>query len=115
MKRPLTAHEKRTIRLGAIVLAVYLALFFGSSAFKFFQTRRADYHARVLEARAMRHEIESYQDKILVVKKLMEDFHMDPATLKRATLVAEASAAIQKAAGAAGIGAGPIRELPGRS
>jgi hypothetical protein len=115
MNRPLTAQEKRTIRLGTIVIAIYLALFFGKSAWNFFETRRAEYHARVLEARAMRREIEAYQDKIQVVKKLMEDFHMNPATLKRATLVAESSAAIQKAAGAAGIGTGPIRESAGRS
>jgi hypothetical protein len=115
MKRALTDREKRTIRLGAAGVAVYLALFFGWSGWRLVETRRADYRARVLEARAMRREIESYQDKVLVVKKLMEEFHLDPATLKRATLVAETSAAIQKAAGAGGIEAGPIRESAGRS
>ena len=115
MNRPLTEHEKRTIRLGTIVVVIYLALFFGRPAWTFFETRRADYQARVLQARAMRREIESYQDKILVVKKLMEDFHMGPATLKRATLVAETSAALQKAASAGGIVTGPIRESPGRA
>jgi hypothetical protein len=112
--KPLTVRDKRTIRLGAMAAAVYLALFFGWKGWGFFQTRRADYEARLAEARAVRQEIESYQDKALVVKKLMEDFHLDPARLKRATLVAETSAALQKAC-AGGIQAGPIRESAGRS
>jgi hypothetical protein len=115
MKRPLTDQEKRTIRVGAILVAVYLTLFFGRSVWKHFETRTAAYQAQVAQARSMRQVIESYQDKVLVVKKLMEDFHLDPATLKRASLVAETSAALQKAAGAVGVQAGAIRESSGRS
>jgi hypothetical protein len=68
----------------------------------------------VEEARAMRAEIAPYQEKVLVVKKMMEDFHMDPARLKRSSVVAEASAAIQKAAADAKVGAGAIHESAGR-
>jgi hypothetical protein len=115
MKRPLSDHEKRTIRVGAILVAVYLALFFGRPVWKHFAARTAAYQAQVAQARSMRQVIESYQDKVLVVKKMMEDFHLDPAALKRATLVAETSAAIQKAASAGGMETGPIRESSGRS
>jgi hypothetical protein len=115
MKRALTDQEKRTIRIGAALAALYLALFFGKSVWKPFAARAADYQAQVAQARSMRQVVESYQDKVLVVKKLMEDFHMDPATLQRATLVAETSAAIQKAANADGLQTGPIREASGRS
>jgi hypothetical protein len=39
---------------------------------------------------------------------------MDPVQLKRASVLAEASAAIQHAAAAGRVGLGPIRETPGR-
>ncbi len=45
----------------------------------------------------------------------MEEFHLDPAKLSKASAVAEASSAIQKAAAAGGVQGGPIRESPGRS
>jgi hypothetical protein len=47
-----------------------------------------------------------------VAQKLIDNFHMDPMTLSRTTLVAQASAAIQKASAEAGVGLGAIRETP---
>jgi hypothetical protein len=49
------------------------------------------------------------------LEKLKENFHIDPAKLSKATLVAEASAAIQKAATSGGIQLGPVRESPARA
>ena len=40
---------------------------------------------------------------------------MDPGKLKRASVVAEASAAIQQMAASEKVGVGPIRETPGRA
>jgi hypothetical protein len=40
----------------------------------------------------------------------MEDFHLDPAKLRKATVVADASAAIQTRAKTGGVQLGPIRE-----
>jgi hypothetical protein len=114
MNRPLTNQEKRTIRLGAILVSVYLVLFFGRLTWKYFDARRAEYRERVQEAQNLRREIAPYQDKVMIAKKLMEDFHIDPLKLHRSSVVAEASAAIQQAATAGGIEAGPIRESPGR-
>jgi hypothetical protein len=114
MNRQLTEQEKRTIRWGTALVVIYLACYYGSSVWKYFDARRLAYQARVEQARAMGQKIAPYQEKVLVVKKMMEDFHLDPAKLKRATLVAEASAAIQKAAAGGGVGLGPIREAPGR-
>ena len=44
----------------------------------------------------------------------MEDFKMDPRKLSRPVVVAQASAAIQKAAQGLGVMIGPVRELSGR-
>jgi len=108
--RPLIDREKRTVRLAGIGIAIYLALFGGLQVWKFFDKKRADYRQLVLEAKNLRERIQPYQDKVLVVKKMMDDFHVDPARLKKETVVSDASAAIQKAAKSGGLQLGPIRE-----
>ena len=112
--RTLTQNEKRTLRLAGVGIAIYLAAFGGFKVWKFFEKKRADYQQLVTEAQNLRREVQRYDDKIAGVKKLMESFHLDPAKLTKATVVAEASAAIQKAATSSGIQLGPVRESPAR-
>ena len=112
--RPMTDREKRTVRIAGIGIAIYLALFGGFEVWKYFDQKRADYRQLVKEAYALRQQTLPFQAKVLVVKKLMDEFHLDPARLKRETVVSDASAAIQKAARADGVGLGPIRETPSR-
>ena len=97
------------VRFAVAGIIVYLALFYGC---QFFQKKRTDYRKLVAEAQELWRQIQPYQGKALVVKKLMEEFHMDPAKLKKETVVSDASAAIQKAAKAGGLQLGPIRESP---
>lgn len=110
--RPLTGREKRTVRFAGIGIAIYLALFGGFQVWKFFEKRRSDYRQLAAEAQQLRQKIQQYQDKARVVKKLMDDFHLDPAKLKKGTVVSDASAAIQKAAKSGGLQLGPVRESP---
>jgi hypothetical protein len=112
--RTLTDHEKRTVRRAAIGLGIYLVLFGGFQAWKFLEKRRTDYQQLVADAKTLRLQVQSYQDKALVVKRMMEDFHLDPAKLSRETIVGEASSAIQKAASASGIQVGTVRESAAR-
>jgi len=112
--RTLTQREKRTIRLAGVGIAIYLAAFGGFKVWKFLQKKRVDYQQLVTEAQDLKLEVKRYDDKIAVVKKLMESFHLDPAKLTKATVVAEASAAIQKAATSSGLQLGPVRESPAR-
>lgn len=114
-KRTLTPSEKRTIRFAAIGITIYLVLFGGVMVWKFFARQRADYLRMVSEARQLKIEAAACADKAAVVQKLMEEFHLDPAKLSKNTVVAEATAAIQKAATGGGIQPGPIREAPGRA
>jgi hypothetical protein len=107
--RPLTDREKIIVRFAVAGIIVYLALFYGC---QFFQKKRADYRQLVMEAQDLRRQMQPYQDKALVVKKLMEEFHMDPAKLKKETVISDASAAIQRAAKSGGLQLGPIRESP---
>jgi hypothetical protein len=112
--RTLTPREKRTLRLGAAALAIYLAVFGFLQGGKFFGKKRSDYQALVKEAEVLSQEIKRYQAKCRVTQKLMEDFKMEPLKLSRPVVVAQASAAIQKAALGLGVMVGPVRELPGR-
>lgn len=113
--RALTEREKRTVRYGAIAVAVYLTLFGGYHVWRFLEGKRIAYQKLVAEAQERKQQIQPYEDKVLIVKKLMDTFHLDPAKLSRATLVADASAAIQRAAMSGGIRVGPVRESPARA
>jgi hypothetical protein len=110
--RTLSDREKRTGRFAGIGIAIYIALFGGFQIWKVFDKKRADYRRLVAEAQDLRSQIQPYQDKVVVVKKLMEEFHIDPAKLKKETVVADASAAIQQAAKSGGVALGQIRESP---
>ena len=113
--RTLTESEKRTIRIAAVGVAVYLGVFFGARVWRFFDTGRRNYVQLVQEARLLRQQLEPYADKVAATRKLMDHFRMDPARLSKAAVVAEASAAIQQAALNGAIQLGPVRETPARS
>ena len=111
----MTPKDKRTLRLGMIVIAVMFAGFFGYQSWKICARQRVEYLQMVNEARDLKAEVKRYDDRISVVKKLMENFHMDPARLEKSSIVADASSAIQKAASGGGFQIGPIRESPTRA
>jgi hypothetical protein len=113
--RTLSPSEERTVRYATIGISIYLALFVGIKVFKFFAHQRADYLQMVAEARQLKLDTGLEADQAALIKKLMGDFHLDPATLSTNSTVADASAAIQKAAMGGGIGLGSIRESAGRS
>jgi hypothetical protein len=112
--RALTTQEKRTIRFGAIAVGIYLFFFCGFQMWKSLEKRRLEYAQLVADAHDLRLRMQSYQDKALVVTRMMEDFHLDPARLTNETVVAQASSAIQKAATSSGIQVGAIHETAAR-
>ncbi len=112
--RTLTPHEKRTVRFGAAAIALYLLLFGGFQVWKYFAKTRADYQQLLSQADGLKQEVRLYDDRVLVLKKLMESLRLDPARLSRTSVVAEASLAIQKAATSGGVQVGPVRESPAR-
>jgi hypothetical protein len=112
--RALTEKEKRTIRLGAIALAIYLTVFCAVQVWKLLAKRRADYVQLLTEVQDLRRKVLLYQGKVQHIQKLMESFRMDPAKLARPSVLAQASAAIQSAALGGGVQIGPVRESPAR-
>lgn len=112
--RTLAHREKLAIRYGAIAVAVYLAVFYGFHVWKVLEQKRAAYQQLVAQAQSLKSQIEPYQTKVLVAGKLMDEFRLDPVKLSRATVVAQASAAIQDEAKSDDIKLGTIRESPSR-
>src|SRR5260221_9584353 len=112
--RALTQREQRTIRLGGIALAAYLVLFGGLQVWGLVSKRHAEYQGLLTEARTLRQRVILYQSKAQHAQKLMESFQMDPVKLARETVLAQASAAIQRAAMSGGVQLAPVRETPAR-
>ncbi len=111
----LSDKERRTIRFAALGITLYLLVFFGARGWKQFDGGRGDYRQMMEDARRLKGEIRQYEDKAMLLEKLMGQFNLDPAKLNRVSVVAEANAAIQRAATGGGVACGPIRETPGSS
>ena len=111
----MTSREKRTVRFASIGVIIYLALFFGWRGWRQLEARRAEYGALLAEAQRLQRELQPYENRVLLAQKLKQTFQLDPQALSRTTLVAQASAAIQKTAASGGIQLGPVRESPART
>ena len=110
----LTDRETRTIRLAGLAIAIYLTLFFGVRVWKHLEAGRAEYQQLQVDAQRLKRDLLPYENRILLVQKLKENFRMNPRKLSRSTLVAEASAAIQKEAGSLKVLLGQVRESAAR-
>ncbi|KAB2664314.1 MAG: hypothetical protein DVB31_09980 [Verrucomicrobia bacterium] len=111
----LTPREQRTVRLAAIGIAVYLALFFGFKGFAGLGAMRADHERLVRAANALRSEVQTYQTRALKLQRLMDRTQLDPGRLSTNTVVAQTSAALQLAAQSGGLQLGAVRESVARS
>lgn len=113
--RALTPSEKRTIFYGSIIAGALLLLFFGGKGLAALQKQSAAYAGLVTEAKTAKEKLQIYDVRALATKKLMDNFHLDPAKLTRATVVGEASEQIQQTAASSGIQVGPVRESPAKT
>jgi hypothetical protein len=112
--RTLTDHEKRSLRWGTIGIATYLLLFCGFKMWQYLHHQRTEYVKLVADAKVLKLKVETYQQRAEVVKRMMDDYHLDPAKLTRETIVGEASSAIQKVAAGSGVQIGTVRETASR-
>jgi hypothetical protein len=111
----LTTREKRLLRCGGIAIAIYLVVFGGFKAWRHLEARRAHYDQMVTDATRIRRQIRPYENRVLLAEKLKESSRINPQKLSRRTVVADASAAIQKEAKDRKVQFGPIRETVARS
>ena len=108
--RPLTDHEKKTLRLGSIGIGVYLLLFGGFHAWRVCEAKRADYQMLARQAANLKMQLEAYATKGAHAQKLIDELQLDPLKLSSTTVVAQASAAIQRTAKSGGVAVGAVRE-----
>src|SRR5205085_2505793 len=111
----MTARDQRAIRLAAAAISIYLLLFFGWRGWKQLEGKRSEYEQLLSNAQRLKRELQPYENRVLLTQKLKKMFRIDPQKLSRTTLVAEASAAIQRVAGSGGMQVGPVRETPARA
>jgi len=100
---------------GGLVLGAYLFLFCGWKTWTALQKHSAAYHQLVTDASDAKEKLQVYDTRALATQKMMDNFHLDPATLTRATVVGEASEKIQQTATSSGIQVGPVRESPAKA
>jgi hypothetical protein len=112
---PLTERDKKTVRLAAIAIAVYLVFFFGFKGWRKLENGRANYQQLLTRLQREQQETRTAENKVLLYEKLKEAYRLDPRKLSRESVVAEASSAIQSAAREGGFQLGPMRETAGRS
>jgi hypothetical protein len=105
--------DRRTLKLGGTALAAYLVLFYGLVGWKALENKRTEYQALQREAQAMEQRLEPFETKLLLIEKLRGTSGVDPSKLTRETVVALASADIQKVVKSSGLKLGSIRESPG--
>jgi hypothetical protein len=111
----LTPSERRTVRLAAIGIGLYLALFFGFKSFQGFGQVRTEYDRLVRSAHTLRQEVEPYRTRAEKLQRLIDRTQIDPGTLTTNTVVGLTSAALQSAATAGGLQLGPVRESLART
>jgi hypothetical protein len=110
----MTDKDKKTLRIGAVFVVLYLVCFYGYRGWKRGEAGRNDYHQLVQKAEQLQNDVRAQENKVLLFEKLTNEFKLDPRKISKETLVADASAAIQAAAREGGIVLGPFRETPGR-
>lgn len=110
----LSERDQRTLRIGAAVLAAYLVVFFGLRLWRKLEAKRSSYEQLIVDAQRLKRDLQPYENRALLTEKLKETYRINPAKLSRASVVAEASAAIQKAAASGQVMLGPIRESAAR-
>ena len=110
----MTDRDKKTIRIAAIAIVIYLAAFGGFKMWRKGASNSDDYQTLVRKVERLQEDVRGLENKALLFAKLSEQYAFDPRKIKKETLVADASAAIQSAAQQGGIQLGPFRESPAR-
>jgi hypothetical protein len=96
-------------------LAIYLGLFCGIQIWRGLEGRRAGYALLLIEAQQAAADLVPQENRVMLAQKLKEEFKFDPRTIARASIVADASAAVQQAARGGGVQVGTLRESSARA
>src|SRR5437762_13818192 len=104
----MTDRDKKTVRIAGIGVLIYLVAFGGFKLWRNGGSNRDDYQMLLKRAEQLQAEVRMQENKVLLFEKLSDLYKFDPKKVKKETLVADASAAIQSAAQQGGIQLGPF-------
>ena len=113
--RTLTPREKRTVQIAAILLGVYLALFYGTGIWRSLESARVEYRGLQASTESLNLKILRAQKKAKRFARLGQTWGIHGDRLEGSTIVTEAREAIERAAKECGVGLGASKETPGRS
>ncbi len=111
--RALSDREKTTIRLGAIVLGIYLVGFGGVKGWRHLEAQRAEYGELRLELARLDNDILRERTKAKKLDRLRERFRIDVGSLDSQTVVHQARDEIQALAKKNRVGLATAREVFG--
>lgn len=106
----LSEKDRKTIRYGAMIIVVYLTLFYGRTILSAFESSRVNYFAQLDEAKALEELFSSYENKVLKVEKFREQYQLNVRELSSTNLVGNAGRAIQDLVKESDFKLGQIRE-----
>jgi hypothetical protein len=112
--RPLSRREKKTVRLGAAALAIYLLAFYGLRGWRFLEEKRAAFAELNLAMANLDASIAREESKTLRLERLKKSSRIELSSLNEKTAVGEALAAVQKAAQGCGLQVTTLKETAGR-
>ena len=111
----LTARERRLIRGAAIVMVLYLFVFYGIKGVNWLDTKRTEHTQLTGELASLETQSLRELKKSKEFRDLQKRAGIDFATLSDEGLVTRSRNAIQSLAGRHSVGLSPIRESQGRS
>lgn len=105
--------DKRTLLGGAVIVVVYLSLFYGSSLLSVFEGDRQAYFKKIDEAKQLSELFQSYETKVMKVEKYRDQFQLEVHEINSTNLVGNVGRVIQDLVKKSGYKMGQIREVPG--
>jgi hypothetical protein len=111
--RTLTPREKRTLKIAAVLLGVYLLLFYGSEGVRYLEGKRAEAsHLRQRIGR-LQLQMQRQESKRRSLTELRRSLGVDVENLDGGDVAAKALASIQETAKTCSVPLGPIKEMEG--
>ena len=113
MLESLSEKDRKTLKYGALIIVVYLSLFYGRSILAMFEGSRVQYFEQWEEARDLGDLFASYENKGLKVEKLRHQYQLNVNQLSSTNLVGQAGRSIQELVKQSEYKLGQIRETLG--